>query len=144
MTPIHIMCLYMFLWDETTQCKNQFDTNLVKTHYAAIEIFSCSALFLAQLARRAIVSFCHTKTSVVRHPSTLENKYSNIFFYKITGPTVLKFHMKHDLTPGYPNCKIGSGQISKIAAITKNSKNNKRIFFRTTGYFWLNKGMDYQ
>ena len=91
------------------------------------------------------MSYCHTNTSGVHRPSTLENKYSNILFYKITGPTVLQFHMKHDLTPGSQNCKIGSGQISKMAAVTKNSKNNKiNFFFRTTGYFWLNFGMEYQ
>ena len=33
---------------ESTQCKNHFDSNLVKIHYVVIEIlsFSCSALFL--------------------------------------------------------------------------------------------------
>ena len=32
-----------------------------------------------------------------------------------------------------------------MAAITKNSKNNKINFFsRTAGYFWLNFGMEYQ
>ena len=37
----------------------------------------------------------------MRHPSTLENKYSNIFFYKTIAPTVLKFYMEHlcDLIP---------------------------------------------
>ena len=79
----------------------------------------------------------------VRHPSTLENKYSNIFFYKTTGPTVLK--LEHDVTPGSQNSKIGSGPISKMAAITKISKNNKINFFsRITRYFWLNFGMEYQ
>ena len=77
--------------------------------------------------------------------STLENKYSNIFFYKTIAPTVLKFYMEHDLPPRSQNYKIGSGRISKMAAITKNSKNNKIIFFsRTAGYFWLNFGMEYQ
>ena len=56
---------------------------------------------------------------VLRRPSTLENKYSNIFFYKTTGSTFLKFHIEHDLTPGSQNCRIGLGQISKMAAITK-------------------------
>ena len=60
----------------------------------------------------------------MRRPSTFENKYSNSF-YKTTGPRVLKFHMEHDQTPGSQNCKIGSGRISKMAAVTKNSKNNK-------------------
>ena len=82
---------------------------------------------------------------VMHRPSTLENKYSNIFFYKTIAPTVLKFYMEHDLVPGSQNYKIGSGRISKMAAITKNSKNNKIIFSsRTTGYFWLNFGMEYQ
>ena len=53
--------------------------------------------------------------------------------------------MEHHLAPGSQNYKIGSGRISKMAAITKNSKNNKINFFsRTTGYFWLNFGMEYQ
>ena len=65
------------------------------------------------------MSYCHTIASGVRLASTLENKYSNIFFYKTTGPKDLKFHMEHDLTPGSQNCKIGSGLISKMAAVTK-------------------------
>ena len=40
--------------------------------------------YLAHLARRAIVSYCHINASGVRRPSTLDNKYSNIFFYKTT------------------------------------------------------------
>ena len=81
----------------------------------------------------------------MHRPSTLENKYSNIFFYKTIAPTVLKFYMEHDLAPGSQNYKIGSGRISKMAAITKNSKNNKINFFsRTAGYFWLNFDMEYE
>ena len=77
--------------------------------------------------------------------STLENKYLNIFFYKTTGPTVLKFHMEHDLTPGSQNYKSGSGRENKMAAVTKNSNNHKINFFcRITGYLGLNFGMDYQ
>ena len=37
-------------------------------------------------------------------------------------PIVLKFYMKHDLAPGSQNYKIRSGRISKMVAITKNSK----------------------
>ena len=78
-------------------------------------------------------------------PSTLENKYSNIFFYKTIAPTDLKFYIAHDLAPGSQNYKIGSGRISKMAAITKNSKNNKiNLFSRTSGYFGLNFGTEYQ
>ena len=80
----------------------------------------------------------------MHRPSTLENKYSNIFFYKILAPTVFKFYMEHDLPPGSQNYKIGSGRISKMAAITKNSKNNKINFFSRSAGFWLNFGMEYQ
>ena len=80
----------------------------------------------------------------MRRLSTLENKYSNIFFYKTIAPTVLKFYMEHDLPPRSQNYKNGSGRISKMAAITKNSENNKINFSRTAGYFWLNFGMEYQ
>ena len=65
---------------------------------------------------------------VMHRPSTLENKYSNIFFYKIIAPTVLKFYMKHELLPGSQNNKIGSGRISKMAAITKIAKKTKSTF----------------
>ena len=81
----------------------------------------------------------------MHRPSTLENKYLNVFVYKTIAPTVLKFYMEHDLPPGSQNYKIGSGRISKMATITKNSKNNKINFFsRTAGYFWLNFGLEYQ
>ena len=81
----------------------------------------------------------------MHRPSTLENKYSNIFFYKTIAPTVLKFYKENDLPPGSQNYKISLGRISKMAAITKNSKNNKINFFsRTAKYFWLNFGMEYE
>ena len=93
-----------------------------------IQYYSLCTLhfFLAHLAQ-AIVSYCHTNASVPL-PTTLENKYSDIF-NKTTRPTVLNFHIEHDLTPGSENCKIGSGLISKMAADTKSSKNNKINFF---------------
>ena len=82
---------------------------------------------------------------VMNCPSTIGNIYSNIFFYKTIAPTVLKLYMEHDLPPGSQNYKIGSGRISKMAAITENSKNNKINFFsRAAGYFWLNFGTEYQ
>ena len=59
---------------------------------------------------------------VMRLPSILESKYSNIFFYKTTRSTVLKFHMKHDLTSGSQNCKTGSDRTSWMTAVTKTSK----------------------
>ena len=68
-----------------------------------------------------------------------------LFFYKTIAPTVLKFYIEHDLAPGSQNHKTGPGRISKMATITKNSRNNKIHFFsRTTGYFWLNFGMECQ
>ena len=100
-----------------------------------------SAYYLEVTLRLFLAEFL----SVVRRPSTLENKYSSIFFFKPIAPTVLKFYMEHNLAQGSQNYKIGSGRISKMAAITKYSKNNKINFFsRTTGYFWLNFGMEYQ
>ena len=71
----------------------------------------------------------------MRRPSTLENKYPSIFFYKTIAPTVLKFYMEHDLATGSQNYKTGSGRISKMAAITKNSKNNKIIFLQNHWIF---------
>ena len=69
----------------------------------------------------------------------VHNKYSNIFLYKTTGPTFLKLHMEHDLTPGSKNCKIGSGRISKMAAASKNRKDNKiNLFTRTLDIFGWN------
>ena len=59
-----------------------------------------------------------------RHLKTNIQSSSSIIFYKTTAATVLKFHMEHDLLPGFQNCTIGSGRISKMAAVTKNSKNN--------------------
>ena len=70
------------------------------------------------------MSYCHTNASGVRRAacgmrraSTLKNKYST--FYKTTGPTVIKFHMKHDLTPESQNYKIGSGRMFKMALLLK-------------------------
>ena len=59
----------------------------------------------------------------------LKTNIQTTFLYKTIAPTVFKFDMKHDLPPGSQNYKIGSGRISKMAAITKNSKNNKINFF---------------
>ena len=81
-------------------------------------------------------------------PSILENKYSSIFFYNTSAATVLKFYMEHDLALGSQNYKIGSGGIAKMAAITKNSKNNKiNIFSRTRIFlaeFWHGISMEHR
>ena len=60
------------------------------------------------------MSYCHTNACVVRQ-----------HLYNTTAPTVLKTHMEHDLTPGFQNCKIVSGRISKMAAVTKIAKTTK-------------------
>ena len=130
-----------------------FDLCLFVCRYIHPSVRKLTFVFLAHLARRAIFSSPGPKGNgellpyqCAWHESsvTLENKYSNIF-YKTTVPTVLKFNMEHDLTPGSQNCKIRSGWISKMATVTKNSKNNKISFFsRITGYVWLNFGMEYQ
>ena len=100
-------------------------------------------ILLAHLAQRAKVNYCHTNVSgvhcvvcVVWRLQQLKTIIQTSSFYEATGPTALKFHMEHDLTPGSQNCKIGSGQIYKLAAITENSKNNKiNLFSRTTENF---------
>ena len=51
------------------------------------------------------------------------------FFSKTTDAIVVKFYLKYDQTPGFQNYKFGLGQESKMAAITKNSKNIKINFF---------------
>ena len=66
-----------------------------------------------------------------------ENNILNNFkqFFLITiAPIAVKFQMKHDQTPGFQNCKIGSGQESKMATITKNSKNFKKKITAELGH----------
>ena len=84
---------------------------------------------IAHYSPSGLASYCHTNASgvrrakgVVRRPSKLKSKYSNILFYKTTGPTGLKFHMVHDLTPGSQNCKNDPSWplLLKIAKITKS------------------------
>ena len=60
--------------------------------------------------------------------ATLENKYSNIFFYKSIAPTVLKFYMEHDQPPGSQNYKIGSGQYPRWPPLLKTAKITKSTF----------------
>ena len=85
---------------------------------------------------------------VMHRPSTFENKYSNIFFYKTIAPTILKMYMKHDLPPGSQNYKIGPGRISKMAAITKNSQNSKINFLQNhwifLAEFWHGISMEHR
>ena len=86
-------------------------------------------LFLAEL-----YSVVFRVSCIVRQQLNTNIQIS--FFYKTIAPTVLKCYMKHDLGPGSQNYKIESGGISKMAAITKNSKNNNINFFsRSVGYF---------
>ena len=70
--------------------------------------------------------------------------FKHLFFYETTQPTVLKFHMELVLTPMSRNYEIETDRISKMAAVTKNSKDIKINFFsRTTGYIWLNFDMEH-
>ena len=85
---------------------------------------------------------------LMHRPSTLKNKYSNIFFYKTIAPSGLKFYMEHDLPPRSQNYKIGSGLISMMAAITKNSKNNNQLFLQNRwiflAEFWLGISIEHR
>ena len=69
----------------------------------------------------------------MRCPSTLENKYSNIFFYKTAAPTVLKFHMKHDLTQGLRIVNLGKVEHLRWPLLLKKVKINHWIFLAK---FW--------
>ena len=61
-----------------------------------------------------------------------------LLFFKTTEAIVVKFHLKYDQTPGFQNYKFGLCQESKMAAVTKNSKNVKTNFFSgTVRYNWL-------
>ena len=78
--------------------------------------------------------------------SALENKYSNIFFYKTIAPTVQNFTWSMTCHQGLRIIKLGQVEyLSKMATITKDSKNNKINFYsRTAGYFRLNFGMEHE
>ena len=66
------------------------------------------------------------------------NNFKQLFFSKTTEAIVVKFHLKYDRTPGFQNYKYGLDQESKMAVITKNSKNIKINFFSGTIRFqWL-------
>ena len=69
-------------------------------------------------------------TSCVMHrPSTLENKYSNIFFYKTIAPTVLKFYIEHDLPPGSQNYKLCQAKYPRWPPLLKIAKITKSTFY---------------
>ena len=66
------------------------------------------------------------------------NNFKKLFFSKTTEAIVVKFHLKYDKTPGFQNYKFGLCQESKMAAVTKNSKNIKINFVSgTIRYNWL-------
>ena len=53
---------------------------------------------------------------------------------------IVKFHMEHDQTVRFWNCKIEPGLESEMAVFTKNSKNNEISFFsRAVLYFGENQ-----
>ena len=58
-----------------------------------------------------------TKNNIFKQPQTT-------FSLKPLHQLLSNF-MKHDQTPGVQNCRIGSGQESKMAIITRNSKDHK-------------------
>ena len=70
------------------------------------------------------MGYCHTNACVVRHASTLENKYSNIFFYKTTGPTVLKFQ-------GLRIVKLGQVEYPRWPLLLKIVKTTKSTYQET-------------
>ena len=68
----------LFLFNfESTSCKNHSDTNLVKIHYAVIEIlsFSCSALFLVTAAMWNPKLQKNTTDSYKKHSGTKTDQF---------------------------------------------------------------------
>ena len=63
---------------------------------------------------------------------TYLNNSKQLFVSKTTEAIVVKFHLKYYQTPGFQNYKFGLGQESKMAIITKNSKNIEINFFSGT------------
>ena len=67
----------LFLFNcESTSCKNHSDTNLVKIHYAVIEIlsFSCSALFLVIAA----ILKSQTAKKYTKHSGTKTDQFQSM------------------------------------------------------------------
>ena len=62
---------------ESTSCKNHSDTNLVKIHYAAIEIlsFSCSVLFFVTAAILKSQTAKNTTDSYKKHSGTKTDQF---------------------------------------------------------------------
>ena len=85
-----------------------------------------------------VTYFLFTSVRLLYLKITFLNHFKQLFFSKTTEAIVVKFHFKYDQTPGFQNYKFGLGQESKIAAVTKNSKNIKITFFSgTIRYNWL-------
>ena len=76
--------------------------------------------------------FLFTSVMVLYLKITYLNNFKQLFFSKTTEAIVVKFHFKYDQTPGSQNYEFGLGQESKMAAVTKNSKNIKINFFSGT------------
>ena len=68
-----------------------------------------------------------SKSNISNNTTT---KKTNNFFSKSTAHIVVKIHMKHDQTQGFQNSKIGSGRESKMAAITKNKKQQNQLLLQ--------------
>ena len=82
--------------------------------------------------------FLFTSVMLLYLKITYLNNFKQHFFSKTTKAIDVKFHLKYDQTPGFQNYIFGLGQESKMAAITKNSKNIKINFFSgAIRYNWL-------
>ena len=78
----------------------------------------------------------------MHRPSTLENKYSNIFFYKTIARASLKFYMERN--HGLRIIKLDQVDYPRWPPLLKIVNNKTNFFSRTARYFWLNFDMQYQ
>ena len=72
--------------------------------------------------------FLFTSVTLVYLKIAYLNNFEQLFFTKTTEAIVVKFHLNYIQTPGFQNYKLGLGQESKMAAVTKNSKTIKSTF----------------
>ena len=118
---------------------NSYSFDPTKLKLQIVRLMWSSAYYL-EISFSGVIVSC--ASCIIRQH--LKTNIQTSFSIKLA-PTNLKFYMEHDLPPGSQNYKIGSGRISKMAAITKNSKNNKIDFFsRTARYFWHGISMEHR
>ena len=96
----------------------------------------CSAEFLAEVARRAVMSDCHTNTSGVRRTSTLETKFQISSSLKPLDLQFSNFTWSMIQLQGF-RVNLGKIEFERWSPLLKTVNNN---FSRNKPIF----GMEYQ